>query len=165
MGSDIVCDNVVIVPTGTSMAQAVAKMSAYFCSQIAAIPNYVGGDNINIMLNDDGDFVIDTINPMLRKIVLNGQFPNADSLTINIPRTTIEVCDIPSLGCNANSVSFTDFVIQGFFYSTDGSTWINFTELDKTTIKVNTAGDLTIGASLVPSPSEYPVNWRIIIIG
>jgi len=36
-GPDIVCDTIVIVTAGTSMAQAVANISAYFCSSILNI--------------------------------------------------------------------------------------------------------------------------------
>ncbi len=163
MGEDIICNNVVIVPQGTSMAQAVANMSAYFCSHLA--PNFIGGDNIQITVDVDGNSVIDTNRPLLRKIIVSGEFVDADHLTITIPQATLAACGIPTIACSQTTAAVTDFIIQGYFLSDLLSTHVKFTELDKTVIKVNVAGDIEITAALVPSPVAYPIPWRLIIIG
>jgi hypothetical protein len=163
MGEDIVCNNVVIVPQGTSMAQAIANMSAYFCSQMGV--NFITGDNIQITIDVDGNSVIDTNRPLLRKLVATGAFPDADTLGITIPRATLAACGIPTDPCNGATAAFSDFLIQGYWFNPDISEWIKFTELDKTTINVNATGDIIIVSSIIPLPSNFPIDWRVTIIG
>jgi len=160
-GPDLICDDVVIVPTGTSIAQATANIIAYFCLRTTLI----AGDNIVITTNDEGNTVIDTAAPLLRKYVATGLFADADNQIITIPRASLADCNIPTTGCNAANTSFADIVVQGFYLNTGSNSWVNITEQDKVLVTVNSAGDVIIYAGALVFSQAFPISWRVTIIG
>jgi hypothetical protein len=138
-GADIVCDNVIIVESGTNVAQALANIVAYVCNLQTTAP---------------------------KKFVFEGTLADADA-TITIPNASLVACGLVADACGVTTNEISDVVISGFRHDATADIWHEFTHFDKSYVSFSTTGDLNIVPAMVPSPApeEYPVTYRITVIG
>lgn len=149
-GEDIVCGNVIVVETGTSVAQALANIVAFVCSA------------------NDISFP--------KKFVFTGTLADPDDDVIIIPKTDLITCGLITDSCVKdtsevpdNTTKVCDFVISGYVYNSDPDIlqWVEFLHFDKSYVTLNDNGDIGIKCSFVPilDPDIYPVRYRIVIVG
>jgi len=188
-GDDIVCENVVVVTTGTNVAQAIANIVAYFCTTTApALPALACGNdiimpageplgkaleqlaayfcnaiaNIELTPGPQGIQGIQGIPGVGRKkFVKETIFPDADSLTTFILINEYSPCLVASDYCGVATPSITDIIVTGYWFDSINGYWVEFTHKDKSEIFIDTLGNVLVVGQL-PAVT-YPINARIII--
>jgi hypothetical protein len=135
-GEDIICENVVVVASGTTVAQAIANITAYFCATVAEIP-------------------------VAKKFVRETIFPDLDTLDTFILSTDYLPCLLASDYCGSATLSLADIVVTGYWFDSVAGYWKLFTHKDKSEVFIDNAGNIIVTAAIIGG--TFPMNARIII--
>jgi hypothetical protein len=164
----------IIAPAGTPVNEALEAVVNYFCvngffTVVEAGTGIVVTDNT---VGNTTTFTVSTESPILKKFIYEVTLPDASSeQQITIFNPNYASCNLPTIGCDGTSTvvpEVVDLIIQGYWFYVDGNYWVEFTHTDRTSIFIDTTGNIILTTPiLTPTPSDpdIPVRVRITVIG
>jgi len=161
-GTNLLCNQDVVIETNFTVEQSLAAIVSYFCSAIGAIPSTVvdAGDGITVTSNTVGTVTTYTVSSDLRKFtkeflsILDGDI-------VTVLATELQACGMLSDSCGVDGTEPSDFTYSIFYLAE--TEWVSISQETPIRARVNaTTGDISF--ILDTSPVDE-TRVRVTIIG
>lgn len=161
-GTNLLCNQDVVIETDFTVEQSLAAIVSYFCAAIAAIPSTVvdAGDGITVTSNTVGTVTTYTVSSDLRKFTK--EFLSVfDGDIITVLATELQACGMLSDSCGVDGTELSDFTYSIFYLAE--TEWVSISQENNVRARVNaTTGDISFILGIAPIDQT---RVRVTIIG